>query len=645
MELDIEKRSPFEVAQMLLHLDGVPFDLKDRQYLKAIYNSPKKRHVYKFSRQSEKCVRDDQFILMSDCSYKKIKDILPGEYVKTVSPHGKTRSNKVIGVFDNGDKHCIRLTTIQHRVIDVTENHPIKTRSGWTNAGELSPGYGISVVIDDKTVCWDRVSKIEDIGYLPTKNLEVEVDNNFIVNGVITHNSTTLSSKMAIYGSILPSFKSLYVSPTSKQTRVFSTVRLKEFLDSPFIKKYRLDKDCDQAVFKKSLNNHSHFFLEYCFLTPDRVRGISSDFITIDEVQDIQTDFIPVIEESASHSKYKWFIYAGTPKTMDNTIEYYWEKSCQNELALKCTHCNKWNINLGVDNIGSEGLICNKCQRSLERTGFRWVSVGDKDAPYDGYHLNQLYTPWTDWKDLLVKKALYSPARFANEVLGMAYDSGAKPVTLQEVMACCADRPMADGSERFSSPMFGGIDWSVTSDVSYTVLTIGEYQPFPNKFKIHYAKAYNMSECDPRVQISDIIKTCKKFNVAVIGADWGAGSVQNLELAKVFGANKIIQFYHTGNQQERVRYNSKRWIYTLNRTFVMTDFFLDIQKQKIEFFNWQQFRKPFAEHILNVYTDTRKQQQRETLYYDHRVDKPDDALHSAMFCKLAGDIFYSGRAI
>lgn len=510
-EREIISRTPFDVASSILHLDGKPFDLTERQYLRAVYNSPIKRHVYRYSRQSEK--------------------------------------------------------------------------------------------------------------------------------------SSTLAAKMAVFGTVIPNFKCLYVSPTSKQTRVFSTVRLKEFLNSPFIRKYRKNKDCDEAVFKKSLSNNSHYFLEYCFLTPDRVRGISSDFIAIDEIQDIQTDFIPVIEESASHSKYKWFVYGGTPKTMDNTIEYYWEKSTQREIAIKCTHCNKYNVNLGLKNIGKQGLICAMCGGLLSKDQWQWVVTGNKEAPYDGFHLNQLTTPWTDWKEILVKYDLYSPERFHNEVLGIPFDSGSRPITMQELMACCVDRPMATGEERYSSPVFAGVDWSVTNDVSLTVLVIGEYQPFPHKFKLHYAKAYSSDMADPRVQVNDIIKTCKKFNATVIGADWGAGSVQNLELAKVFGPSRVIQFYHTGNQQERIKYNKKRWIYTTNRTFVMADLFQDFIRGKMEVFNWEQFRKPFAEHILNIHTDVRKAQQRETLYYDHRIDKPDDTFHAILFAKLAGDIFYSGRAI
>ena len=85
------------------------------------------------------------------------------------------------------------------------------------------------------------------------KILVLEKNNNFVVDGVYTHNSTTLAAKMSLYGSIIPAFKTLYVSPTSKQTMVFSSVRLKDLLDSKFIRKHLVDKTCDAAVFKKSL--------------------------------------------------------------------------------------------------------------------------------------------------------------------------------------------------------------------------------------------------------------------------------------------------------------------------------------------------------------------------------------------------------
>src|SRR6185369_4131171 len=66
-------------------------------------------------------------------------------------------------------------------------------------------------------------------------------------------------------------------------------------------------------------------------------RGIPADFILIDEFQDILLENIPVIEECASHSEHKLFCYSGTPKSMDNAIEYYFSRfSTQNEWVVPC---------------------------------------------------------------------------------------------------------------------------------------------------------------------------------------------------------------------------------------------------------------------------------------------------------------------
>ena len=322
-------------------------------------------------------------------------------------------------------------------------------------------------------------------------------------------------------------------------------------------------------MFHKSLSNNAQYFIEYCFLTPDRIRGISCFDTYVDEVQDIMSDFIPIIEECSSHSPkiYQRYCFSGTPKTPENTIEYYWSHSTQRELAYKCQHCNFWNVGLGESNIGDKGLMCVRCKRGLSKDTWEWVAAVPIDSvTHDGFHLNQLNVPWIDWGEILIKKKLYSPAKFSNEVMGQEYESGLKPITQSEVMACCEDRSMGDPSIRYSSPLFAGVDWGLTADVSYTVLVIGEYLPFPNKFRLHYGKIYGQNMSDPRTQVEHIIRMCQEFNVATIGADWGAGVVQNLRLAEVFGVERVVQFYHTGNQQERIKYNKKRWMYTTNRT-------------------------------------------------------------------------------
>ena len=77
--------------------------------------------------------------------------------------------------------------------------------------------------------------------------------------------------------------------------------------------------------------------MRYAFLNADRARGIPAYALFIDELQDILGDNIPVIEQCLSHAPEQWkqYVYAGTPKSLDNIIETYWSShSTQNEWVV-----------------------------------------------------------------------------------------------------------------------------------------------------------------------------------------------------------------------------------------------------------------------------------------------------------------------
>lgn len=149
--------------------------------------------------------------------------------------------------------------------------------------------------------------------------------------------STLLGNKLLSYACMTTALNALYVSPTNQQSKVFSQDRLKEPVEtSEFLKNWTTTKLSDNVFLKKFINR-SQITLRYAYLNADRCRGIPADVICLDELQDLLTDNIPVIEQCASHSHLKIFMYSGTPKSLDNTIEYYWTQySTQNEWAVPC---------------------------------------------------------------------------------------------------------------------------------------------------------------------------------------------------------------------------------------------------------------------------------------------------------------------
>ena len=55
----------------------------------------------------------------------------------------------------------------------------------------------------------------------------------------------------------------------------------------------------------------------------------------------------------------------------------------------------------------------------------------------------------------------YPTAKFYNEVLGLPYDSGVKPITEAQLRACCTYGNIMEPPDpnKIRGPVFAGIDW------------------------------------------------------------------------------------------------------------------------------------------------------------------------------------------
>lgn len=461
--------------------------------------------------------------------------------------------------------------------------------------------------------------------------------------------STTLSAKIALNSSCIPYFNTLFVSPSASQTKDFSSDRLDQFIkNSEYITDNLVDQTCKDRIDQKSFLNGSNVYLRYAFHNADRTRGISSDQVILDEVQDIRTENISVIEESASHSErgskghpYKSFVFAGTPKTTSNSIEFFWRRSTMREWGIKCTGCGHWALELNIKNIGKEYLVCERCDHQLYPQFGQWI-ITNPGAAVEGYHVCQLQMPWLDWKkDILFKLNFYPANRFYNEVLGLSYDSGSKPLTMVHLRQCCNQERLdwwKHDEGYIPRPVFAGVDWALTSDKSFTILTIGSWLPYPNKFIVLYQRKFE-ANLDINQQTEAIKIICEQYGVDLIGCDWGAGVANNLKLIEHFGSDRVAQYYNSGSQKNRIQWNQKRQMFTISRTTVLTDLFNYIQKGQVE---WPKFEicEEFLKDFLNEDIEYNKD---GVLYYDHNPDNPDDAIHSTMYCMLAGELFYTNR--
>lgn len=471
--------------------------------------------------------------------------------------------------------------------------------------------------------------------------------------------STLLGNKLLAYSCINTALNSLYVSPTNQQTKVFSQDRLKEPIEtSHYLKAWTTTKLSDNVFLKKFINR-SQITLRYAYINADRCRGIPADVICLDELQDLLTDNIPVIEECAAHSHLKIFMYSGTPKSLDNTIEHYWTRfSTQNEWVVPCHRHSiqtpagitrqYWNI-LSEEHIGLKGLVCNKCHKPIHAMDDMadWVSMNPgilKDThiakPFEGFRIPQLMVPWIGIEDILQKQKTYSRGKFYNEVLGLSYDSGTRPLTRQDVIDNCDER--LEITPQYLSrikatigdayPVYAGIDWG-TGENTYTVLSLGTYLG-DGRFTIFFIKRFEGKEAEPDTQLEEISRIITEWRAQLVGCDYGGGFYPNDNLTRRFGWQRIIKFQYAGQASQKVYWQKDLLRFIVHRTEVMSDIFNAIKRRDVfRFPNWGQFQSPYASDMLNIFSEYSEQLKQNV--YKKSPNSTDDAFHSIVLCFLA----------
>lgn len=487
---------------------------------------------------------------------------------------------------------------------------------------------------------------------LPSPELEREVWRRrvLLVFGRQSEKSTTLGNLLLSTSNLIAYLRSLYVTASNTQMLEFSDERLRAVIeDSPML--MDLAGGHVQNVMTKRWAGQSKINLRSVYKGPDRARGVMCDHLFIDELQDVYLDGLPVIEETTRACALEegdLKVYAGTPKTYDNSMEHYWaRRSTQNEWMIKCSRCNHWNV-VEIENVRPTGLCCIKCDRELDPvTRGTWVRHGSADSEWEGFRVPQPIVEyvyrgnskifWRKWETLLHKVEHYPRGKLQNEVFARSHDSGTKPVTFQQVRRCALpdlEFVLKPNALLRQSPKWAGVDWG-TGDASFTLLSIWGYDSY-GRFRCIYAKKYVGHEADPEYATQDIIKKCKLFGVNRIGADWGFGFETNRKILKAFGAERFHQYQHSDGQSKLVKYDADRNVYTTHRSRVLGLAFELIKRGPVSqgtcFPQWDQF-EPFAEDILSVYSEYSRI--RKQIVYDHPRTQPDDFLHTMVYALLA----------
>jgi len=371
--------------------------------------------------------------------------------------------------------------------------------------------------------------------------------------------STSLAATSIMFNAITPYLNTLCVNPLFEQIRRFSNNSVRPFIEeSPVRKLIQGETDVDNSVLQRTFSNGSNLFFTFAYIDAERARGIPADIIKFDEIQDIDQDFIPVIVSCSDASQYGLIQMSGTPKTLDNPIEMFWQKSSQAHWTVRCGcgHYNIATLECGLmDMLQDHGFACCKCSKLLNtREGFFYHMYADRKEMFPGYHIPQCVMPMhceneRRWYMLMDKKRNWKQYLFLNEVLGESCDSGQRLVTGAQLRRS-ANLPWnlnreeglaARHSTDYTSVVMG-VDWGgggagivkkrknkiivENGTPSYTVMTVVGFRRNTIEPEVIYAERLNPS-LTPTEEANYICKSFFEFKCSIFAHDYGgAGALR-----------------------------------------------------------------------------------------------------------------------
>lgn len=473
--------------------------------------------------------------------------------------------------------------------------------------------------------------------------------------------STSLANFIIAESISLPHFKEYYVSPTKEQTLIFSNTRVgKTLAYSPLVKKHFQSPEHADRVLHRAYTNGSENAFTYACEDADRARGFSADRCSFDEFQDMLADaVVPVVVASMKNSKYRYETYTGTPKTMENAIQAYWEKSTQSEWVMKCEGCGKYNFVVSEKSIGKRGPICLGCGKTLNpRTGF-WVDMHKPEPPpgwdpttgvdfryIKGFHIPSPIMPLNvptchesvdgqrgaqeRWNDILTDMEKFGPSKFRNEVLGVSDAIGRRLISLEELKSLCTGpacerRPGHQTNMKGVSVIVAGVDWSGggTSGVSRTVLWLWGYVPAEQKLRTLFYKIFPGQ--NPVADVKEILEILAAYSVTIVVGDAGEGALPNSMLRDALGPHRVTMVQY-GSYQWPCRWNGLDR-YNADRTTLIDNYLMILKKQGVVYPPYEECSEPIKD-ILNVYEEVTTLGKK---VWRHAPTLPDDSLHAQIF--------------
>jgi hypothetical protein len=240
-------------------------------------------------------------------------------------------------------------------------------------------------------------------------------------------------------------------------------------------------------------------------------------------------------------------------------------------------------------------------------------------------------------------------ASVMNEIFGVSWDSGKKPLSRDDLMRVC--HPGIRNMQRVGPsrvihdpgwPTFMGIDWGEgTGEGAYTVVSMGYVNYIPEQgevLNVFYIRRYMGLEADPKYLWEDISTLMEDNNIdiAFCDAGFGWGMIDGIRDRIRDGLKRLVPIRYT-NQSAIMAYDGDAHCFTCNRTRWMSKVFNLYKRRKFLLPSWEimdgapRHDGGFAQDILTIFAD--RSPKLRQMQYNHT--DPDDTFHCLLYLMTA----------
>lgn len=584
--------------------------------------------VFRGSRQISKCrpLDADEPILGADYEPIYPKDLKVGSKVLSIDPQGNGVPDRVVAIHRIKAPQVIaRVRTWDDHVGRWTLNHQLMTQSGWVAVGDLSVNTEIATLLDPTQgdcIVWTRVRSIEtEDEDQPVWDIETEKHHNYILNGIVSHNSTSLSARQVLNASMMPGFTSTYICPRSQYLETYAD-RLRDIYSA--CRYFKEDHRFRNNLFYKEFPNRSRIRLLHVLSSAANARSKSTDELLFDEYQDFDPDLELEVMQTQSASESKITIYAGTSLTTNTALEEKFTQSSQGFWLSKCPN-GHFNLPLPehgiMDMIQPQGPSCAKCGCLMDMAaGYYEHAYPERIAAHRvGYHIPQIIVPAVyenpqRWREILTLKQKGDIRKFNQEVLGIPSEEGEREITRRHLQLMCtlgSDlnrlRQHAASGDKYefliSSFDWGGSDYDPGRKIkaSTTVHSVLGVKGDGGMDIVHI-KRYQGMKYDEIV--ANFRANHNEFGVRFAASDFGVGHYYNDQIRKFMDPVRHFILHYAdrtagliANIDSNVE-GFNHW--NLNRTDSLSQLYNAIRIQRIRCFAWE-LAEEFLTDMLNVY--------------------------------------------